>query len=59
MSQEMEKLGVSDENLLKELQLEYQSLKEKEAELVKTGSDASSVHVGLSAIKERMNKIRK
>lgn len=54
----MEKLGIANEDLLKELKAEYQQAKEVEAELIKVGSrNNSTVEVQLKALKDKIDEL--
>lgn len=54
----MEKVGVQNQDLINELQAEYQELKEKEASLIKTGSaPAAGLVSEIQAITAKINQL--
>jgi len=54
----MEKLGIADQELLKELKEEYKVLKEREAQLVKTGSKVTGMlQMALEGTKMRIDEL--
>lgn len=54
----MEKIGIANEDLLKELRAEYQQVKELEAELIKIGSkNNKTVETNLKALKEKIDEL--